>query len=103
MSSLDQLFAEYGYLSHDELTQSQIKILQTRLKETDESVVTSTTDAQHFLVLLRKFREYIADADSWGVFDADRWNAFFDYLWDNKLIEKEIADNHGFTNDYLPK
>lgn len=63
MSSLDQLFAEYGYLSHDELTQSQIKILQTRLKETDESVVTSTTDAQHFLELLRKFREYIADAD----------------------------------------
>lgn len=47
--------------------------------------------------------QYIADADSWGVFDADRWNAFFDYLWDNKLIEKEIADNHGFTNDYLPK
>lgn len=63
MSSLDQLFAEYGYLNHDELTQSQIKILQTRLKETDESVVTSTTDAQHFLELLRKFREYIADAD----------------------------------------
>lgn len=63
MSSLDQLFAEYGYLSHDELTQSQIKILQTKLKETDESVITSTTDAQHFLELLRKFREYIADGD----------------------------------------
>lgn len=47
--------------------------------------------------------EYIADADSWGVFDPDRWNAFFDYLWDNKLIEKEIADNFGFTNDYLPE
>ena len=67
MSSLDQLFAEYGYLSHDELTQSQIKILQTRLKETDESVVTSTTDAQHFLELLRKFREYIADAVARGI------------------------------------
>ena len=47
--------------------------------------------------------EYIADAEKWGVFDADRWNTFFDYLWDNKLIEKEIADNFGFTNDYLPE
>ena len=47
--------------------------------------------------------KYIDDAEYWGVFDAERWNGFFDYLWDNKLIEKEIADNFGFTNDYLPK
>ncbi len=47
--------------------------------------------------------KYIDDAEYWGVFDAERWNGFFDYLWDNKLIEKEIADNFGFTNDHLPK
>lgn len=46
--------------------------------------------------------KYIDDATSWGVFDAERWNSFFDYLWENKLIEKEIADNYGFTNEYLP-
>ena len=47
--------------------------------------------------------KYIDDAEYWGVFDAERWNGFFDYLWENKLIEKEIADNFGFTNEYLPK
>lgn len=47
--------------------------------------------------------KYVDDAEYWGVFDAERWNRFYDYLWDNKLIEKEIADNFGFTNDYLPK
>lgn len=46
--------------------------------------------------------KYIDDAEKWGVFDSERWNAFFDYLWENKLIEKEIADNFGFTNSYLP-
>ena len=63
MSSLDQLFTEYGSLSHDQLTQSQIKILRNKLKEIDEGEVRSTDDAQHFLMLLRKFRAYIADAD----------------------------------------
>ena len=46
--------------------------------------------------------EYIADAKKWGIIDSERWNAFFDYLWDNQLIEKEIADNYGFSNEYLP-
>ncbi len=46
---------------------------------------------------------YIDDAEKWGVFDEERWNTFFDYLWENKLIEKEIADNFGFTNSYLPQ
>lgn len=46
---------------------------------------------------------YIDDAGKWGVFDPSRWDAFFDYLWDNKLIEKEIADGYGFTNSYLPE
>ncbi len=47
--------------------------------------------------------EYQSDAEKWGVFDTERWNAFFDYLWENKLIEKEIADNYGFSNEYLPE
>ncbi len=47
--------------------------------------------------------EYISDAEKWGIIDAERWNRFYDYLWNNKLIEKEIADNYGFSNDYLPE
>ena len=47
--------------------------------------------------------QYTADADQWGVFDADRWNAFFNWLNDNDLVESDIPENTGFTNDYLPK
>ncbi len=47
--------------------------------------------------------KYIDDASDWGIFEAQRWDAFFDYLWENKLIEREIADGYGFTNDYLAK
>ena len=46
--------------------------------------------------------QYTADADKWGVFDADRWNAFFNWLNDNGLVENTIPENTGFTNDYLP-
>ena len=47
--------------------------------------------------------EYIADAARWGEFDADRWAAFFSWLNENDLLEREIDPNSGFTNDYLPK
>jgi ABC-type nitrate/sulfonate/bicarbonate transport system substrate-binding protein len=46
--------------------------------------------------------KYQEDASQWGVFDADRWNRFFKWLNENKLTEKEIPENVGFTNDYLP-
>jgi len=46
--------------------------------------------------------QYTADADKWGVFDADRWNSFFNWLNDNGLVENTIPENTGFTNDYLP-
>ena len=46
--------------------------------------------------------EYIADADRWGEFDANRWAAFFNWLNENDLLEGEIDPNYGFTNNYLP-
>ena len=46
--------------------------------------------------------QYQAEASQWGVFDADRWNRFYRWLNENKLAEKEIPENVGFTNDYLP-
>lgn len=47
--------------------------------------------------------QYTADAAQWGVFDADRWNGFYNWLNDNNLVEQDIPENTGFTNDYLPK
>ena len=46
--------------------------------------------------------QYTAEADQWGVFDADRWNGFYQFINDKGLAEKEIPMDFGFTNDYLP-
>ena len=46
--------------------------------------------------------QYKAEKPSWGTFDKDRWTGFFNWLYDNKLIEKNLQSK-GFTNDYLPQ
>lgn len=45
--------------------------------------------------------QYIADAESFGVIDEDRWNSFYDWLYENDLIPKKIEGNYGFTNKFL--
>jgi len=45
--------------------------------------------------------EYISDAEKWGYIDAERWNGFYKWLYDEGLIEKEIPAGFGFTNEYL--
>ncbi|WP_322622154.1 ABC transporter substrate-binding protein [Aedoeadaptatus coxii] len=48
-------------------------------------------------------KQYIADADRFGVIDGARWNKFYKWLADNKLIVQPIPENFGFSNDYLPQ
>lgn len=45
--------------------------------------------------------QYKAEVKQWGYIDASRWNAFYKWLYDNKLISKEIPAGTGFSNDYL--
>ena len=45
--------------------------------------------------------KYIADAESWGVIDTERWDNFYNWLYEQKLIDKKIDSGFGFTNDYL--
>ena len=45
--------------------------------------------------------KYVADAPQWGYIDAARWNAFYAWLYSEGLIEKEIPENFGFTNEFL--
>ncbi|ARP49813.1 MULTISPECIES: ABC transporter substrate-binding protein [Caproicibacterium] len=47
--------------------------------------------------------QYQADASQWGYITPSRWNAFYKWLYQNKLISKEIPANTGFSNDYLGK
>lgn len=46
-------------------------------------------------------KQYIADADSWGIIDPVRWNAFYSWLSAEGLTESIIPEGTGFTNDYL--
>ncbi len=46
-------------------------------------------------------KQYVADAAQWGEIDADRWNGFYQWLNENKLIDNALDENAGFTMDYL--
>ena len=44
---------------------------------------------------------YIDDAEKWGYIDPTRWDAFYAWLYEEKLVDKELPAGTGFTNDYL--
>lgn len=46
-------------------------------------------------------KQYIADAAQWGEIDADRWNGFYQWLNENKLVDNALDENAGFTMEYL--
>lgn len=45
--------------------------------------------------------QYIADAEKWGYIDPARWDRFYAWLYEQKLIEKELPAGTGYSNDYL--
>ena len=45
--------------------------------------------------------QYKAEEERWGWIDANRWNAFYQWLNENKLVEKDIPVDFGFSNEYL--
>ena len=47
--------------------------------------------------------QYKAEVEQWGYMDPARWNSFYQWLNDNGLVENEIPENAGFSNDYLPE
>ncbi len=48
-------------------------------------------------------KEYQSDAEYWGYIDAKRWNNFYAWVNDKKLVEDKVPLDTGFTNEYLPK
>lgn len=47
--------------------------------------------------------KYQDDASAWGIIDADRWDSFFAWVYENGLCENKIPKGYGFTNEYLTK
>lgn len=71
------------------------EILLKAVPELDEELVKAS---QEYLST-----QYIADAAAWGEIDGDRWNAYYNWISENQLTEKEIPENTGFSNQYLPE
>ena len=46
--------------------------------------------------------EYQADAPRWGEMKREVWKNYANFMYENKLIDKNIAPDKAFTNKYLP-
>ena len=82
-----------GYEYAAENPSEAADILLKEAPELDEKLVKAS---QEYLST-----QYIADAGHWGEIDPDRWNAFFEWINENKLVEKDIPADTGFSNEYL--
>lgn len=46
-------------------------------------------------------KQYASNKANWGHFDKTRWNAFYNWLNENHLLEIKVPLDHGFTNEFL--
>ncbi len=46
-------------------------------------------------------KQYVAEAEFWGIIDKDRWDGFYNWVNENGYVEKPIAEGTGFTNEYI--
>lgn len=45
--------------------------------------------------------KYMAEEKVWGKIDGQRWDRFYQWLYEKKLIDEQIPDNFGFSNQFL--
>ena len=66
-------------------------------KEVPELDKTLVLESQKWLA-----NQYQADAKNWGEFDSKRWDDFYQWLYEKKVLEEELKPGTGFTNEFLP-
>lgn len=69
------------------------KILVKYAPETDLQIA---TESQKYLAT-----QYKAEVKRWGYIDNQRWQSFYDWMYEKKLLNEPLKQ--GFTNDYLPE
>lgn len=84
-----------GYEFAIEKPEEAARILLKAAPELDETLVIKS---QEYLSPM-----YKAEVERWGYINAERWDNFFAWLYEKKLIDKELEKGLGFTNDYLPE
>jgi ABC-type nitrate/sulfonate/bicarbonate transport system substrate-binding protein len=82
-----------GYVFAMENPEEAARILLKNVPELDEELVMRS---QAWLAA-----RYQGDAKRWGEIDAARWGAFYRWMYQKELLEKDIGEG-GFTNEYLP-
>ncbi|ATP40431.1 ABC transporter substrate-binding protein [Solibacillus sp. R5-41] len=48
-------------------------------------------------------KQYQAEASQWGIQSLDVWENYANWMFENKLIEKELDAEKAFTNQFLPE
>jgi len=66
------------------------------IKNAPESNANLVRESQKFMST-----QYMDENNKWGIINADRWNSFYNWLYENKIIDTKIEENKGFTNKYL--
>ena len=84
-----------GYNDAMENPEEAAEILCNAAPELDKELVLAS---QEYLK-----DQYQAEAPQWGYIDAERWNAFYQWLNENELLEEDVPLDTAFSNDYLPE
>lgn len=82
-----------GYEYSIQNTGDAVNILCKAAPELDKKLVKASQEYMN--------KEYKAEVKKWGYIDPKRWNAFYNWINENKLSSDTIPENTGFTNDYL--
>ena len=82
-----------GYEYAMKNSEESAKILVKNSPELDINLVTAS---QKWIS-----KEYQSDAKEWGIIDGNRWNRFYEWLYKNKAVEREIPKDFGYSNKYL--
>lgn len=82
-----------GYEYSIQNTDDAVNILCKAAPELDKKLVKASQEYMN--------KEYKAEVEKWGYIDPKRWNAFYNWINENKLSSDTIPENTGFTNDYL--
>lgn len=88
---LDALKKGYEYAIED--PEGAADILCKHVPELDYELVLAS---QKYLA-----NEYKAEVEQWGYIEPARWNAFYNWLNEQEILENDIPENTGFSNEYL--
>jgi len=107
-------------ITSEEIIKNKLELVKSFMKATSEGYKFAIANPDSAAVILLKHApelkselvkasqrylasQYQADSPEWGLQNPEVWNRFFDWMAEQKLIEKSYDINTAFTNEFLPK